>query len=352
MMPVGGRNGPHQEIAQMGELSTFAALDDYQAYLNRLLGVPGMLLATEEVMRAGMAQGVMPPKVTMVQVPAQIGAARRGLRDSLRKPFSSLPPTVTADERAALLAEFERVFEPIDTALVLFEVFVRDEYLPKCRDTIGASDMKDGRAWYAHQLRVHTTTDRTAADIHATGLAEVKRIRAEMMQVIAKTDWSAADPARASMDEDARFAAFIQYLRTDPRFYCKSAEELLARYREVCKRIDPKLPALFKTLPRLTYGVREIPRFMAPAQTTAYWRQKGGFPRMVAGTSSPSASAANSRSMSAEMGEPAAWAAAAALTKSIGSRLARSCDSWAGVIESPSSASASASASHTCRQVR
>jgi uncharacterized protein (DUF885 family) len=271
MMPVGGRNGPHQEIAQMGELSTFAALDDYEAYLKRLLGVPGMLLATEEVMRAGMAQGVMPPKVTMVQVPAQIGAARRGLRDSLRKPFSSLPPTVTADERAALLAEFERVFEPIDTALVLFEVFVRDEYLPKCRDTIGASEMQDGKAWYAHQLRVHTTTDRTAADIHATGLAEVKRIRAEMMQVIARTDWSAADPARASMEEDARFAAFIQYLRTDPRFYCKSAEELLARYREVCKRIDPKLPALFKTLPRLTYGVREIPRFMAPAQTTAYY---------------------------------------------------------------------------------
>jgi uncharacterized protein (DUF885 family) len=272
MMPVGGRSGPHQEIAQMGELSTFAALDDYEAYLKRLLGVPGMVLATQEVMRAGMEQGVMPPRVTMVQVPAQIGAARRGLRDSLRKPFSSLPPTVTAEERAALLAEFDRVIEPIDTALVLFEVFVRDEYLPKCRDTIGASDMKDGKAWYAHQLRVHTTTDRTAADIHATGLAEVKRIRAEMMQVIAKTDWHAADPARASLDEDARFAAFIQYLRTDPRFYCKSAEELLARYREVCKRIDPKLPALFKTLPRLTYGVREIPRFMAPAQTTAYYQ--------------------------------------------------------------------------------
>ena len=272
MMPVGGRSGPHQEIAQMGELATFTTLEDYQAYLKRLLGVPGMLLATEQVMRAGMEQGVMPPRVTMVQVPAQISAVRRGLRDSLRKPFSSLPAAVTAEERAALLAEFERVLDPIDTGLVLFEVFVRDEYLPKCRDTIGARDMKDGKAWYAHQLRVHTTTDRTAEDIHATGLAEVKRIRAEMMQVIAKTDWYAADPARAALDEDARFAAFIQYLRTDPRFYCKSAEELLARYREVCKRIDPKLPALFKTLPRLTYGVREIPRFMAPAQTTAYYQ--------------------------------------------------------------------------------
>jgi uncharacterized protein (DUF885 family) len=272
MMPVGGRSGPHQEIAQMGDLATFAALDDYEAYLKRLLGVPGMVLGIEEVMRAGIEQGVMPPRVTMVQVPAQIAAARRGLRESLRKPFLSLPAGVTAEERAELLAEFERVLDPIDTALVLFEAFVRDEYLPKCRDTIGASAMKDGAAWYAHQLRVHTTTDRSADAIHKTGLSEVARIRAEMMQVIAKTDWYAADPARASLDEGARFAAFIQYLRTDPRFYTKSAEELLSRYREVCKRIDPKLPALFKTLPRLTYGVREIPRFMAPAQTTAYYQ--------------------------------------------------------------------------------
>jgi uncharacterized protein (DUF885 family) len=256
----------------MGELSTFVALDDYEAYLKRLLCVPGMVIGTEEVMRAGMEQGIVPPRVTMVQVPAQIAAARRGLRESLRKPFQSLPPSITTEERAALLAEFERVLDPIDTALVLFEAFVREEYLPKCRDSIGASEMKDGRAWYAHQLKVHTTTDRSADDIHKTGLGEVARIRAEMMQVIAKTDWHAADPARAALDEDARFAAFIAYLRTDPRFYCRSADELLARYREVCKRIDPKLPALFKTLPRLTYGVREIPRFMAPAQTTAYYK--------------------------------------------------------------------------------
>jgi len=93
-----------------------------------------------------------------------------------------------------------------------------------------------------------------------------------MLAVIARTDWYAADPARAKLPDDERFAAFIRYLRTDPRFYCASAEELLARYRDVCKKIDPKLPALFGTLPRLTYGVREIPRFMAPAQTTAYYQ--------------------------------------------------------------------------------
>jgi uncharacterized protein (DUF885 family) len=272
MMPVSGRAGPHQEVAQMGDLATFAALDDYEAYVKRLQGVPGMLLGTEEVMRAGLREGVLPPKVTVLQVPAQIEAVRRGLRDALRRPFDAMPRSIGAEDRTRLLADFEAALPKIDVALALFATFAREEYVPRCRETIGASDMKDGRAWYEHQLKVHTTTDRSAEAIHAAGLAEVARIRAEMMQVIARTDWSAADPARAALDEDARFAAFIAYLRTDPRFYCTSAEELLARYREVCKRIDPKLPALFKTLPRLTYGVREIPRFMAPAQTTAYYQ--------------------------------------------------------------------------------
>ena len=272
MMPVGGRFGPHQEIAQMGDLATFADLDDYDAYINRLLGVPGSLLGTIEVMRAGLEAGVVPPKVTVEQVPLQIRAARQGLRDSLRKPFSTMPRSIGAEDRARLERDFDRALDPIDTALTEFEAFFAGEYLPRCRDSIGASEMKDGAAWYAHQLRVHTTTAMTAKEIHETGLAEVARIRAEMLAVIARTDWQAADPARAAMPEDERFAAFIRYLRTDPRFYCRSPEELLARYRDVCKRIDPKLPALFGTLPRLTYGVREIPRFMAPAQTTAYYQ--------------------------------------------------------------------------------
>lgn len=272
MMPVGGRFGPHTDIPQMGDLATFADLDDYEAYAKRLSGVPGMIGQTIEVMRRGLEEGVVPPRVTIVDVPAQIRAARQGLGDALRKPFSKMPRTISDDDRARVRAEVERWIDPIDTAMTEFEVFFANEYLPKCRESIGASAMKDGAAWYAHQLRVHTTTDMSAQEIHDTGLAEVARIRAEMMQVIARTDWFAADPSRAAMPEDERFAAFIAYLRSDPRFYCTSAEELLTRYREVCKRIDPKLPALFGTLPRLTYGVREIPRFMAPTQTTAYYQ--------------------------------------------------------------------------------
>ena len=272
MMPVSGRWGPHQVFAQMGELGTFADLDDYDAYVRRLAGVPGSILGSIEVMRAGIADGIVPPKVTVGSVPEQIRAVRLGIGEMLRKPFASLPNAIGPEDRARLLAGFEAAVPPIERALEEFEAFFRTEYLPACRESIGASEMPDGAAWYAHQLRAHTTTALGAKEIHEIGLAEVARIRAEMLAVIARTDWSAADPARAALPEDERFAAFVAYLRTDPRFYCSSAEELLSRYRELCKRIDPKLPALFGTCPRLTYGIREIPRFMAAAQTTAYYQ--------------------------------------------------------------------------------
>ncbi len=272
MMPIGGRWGLHTEIVQMGDLATFADLDDYEAYAKRLAGVPGTIVDTMSVMRRGLDEGVVPPKVTLMQVPAQIRAARASLPDQLRKPFIAIPKSISDADRVRLRAEVDRWLDSIDTALTAFEVFFTNEYLPKCRESIGARDMKDGAAWYAHQLEVHTTTALSPKEIHDTGLAEVARIRAEMLAVIARTDWYAADPARAAMPDAERFAAFIHYLRTDPRFYCTSPDELLTRYREVCKRIDPKLPALFGRLPRLTYGVREIPRFMAPTQTTAYYQ--------------------------------------------------------------------------------
>jgi len=277
LMPVGGRSGPHQRIAQLADFGAFASFSDYDAFVRKLLGARGMTLGVIEVMRRGIEEGVVPPKVTVVQVPAQVAAVRRSLRETLGRPFRAMPASIGEAERAELRATFERGLDQADSALTELEAFLRTEYIPACRDTVGAREMRDdggraGLAWYGYQLRLHTTTDRSAEEIHATGLSEVARIRAEMMAVIARTDWFAADPARAALPDDERFAAFIAYLRTDPRFYVTSAEELLARYREVCKRIDPKLPALFKTLPRLTYGVREIPRFMAPAQTTAYYQ--------------------------------------------------------------------------------
>ena len=272
LMPVGGRGGPQQDIPQMADRVPFRTEEDCSNYLKRLSAVPQMVKDTQELMQMGMAEGRMPPKATMKDLPAQFDAVLKGNLESLRTPFAKLPASIPADRQAAMRKELDETLQPILLEIGLLRNWLVSTYLPACRDTVGASALPDGKAWYDHALRVHTTTSMDAKAIHETGLAEVARIRAEMLAIIRHTDWFTADAARASLGDDALFAAFVQYLRTDPRFYAKSEDELLGKYRETCKRIDAKLPALFGTLPRNPYGVHAIPKFMAPTQTTAYYQ--------------------------------------------------------------------------------
>jgi len=131
--------------------------------------------------------------------------------------------------------------------------------VPRTRETIAARDLPDGEAWYAFSIRQMTTTRLGAEEIHRIGLSEVRRIRAEMDAVIARTDF------------DGTFQQFVGFLRTDDRFFFDRAEDLLVAYRDICKRVDPELPKLFATLPRLPYGVVPVPSYAEKSQTTAYY---------------------------------------------------------------------------------
>jgi uncharacterized protein (DUF885 family) len=134
--------------------------------------------------------------------------------------------------------------------------FFRNEYLPHARTTLGASELPNGRAYYKQQIREFTTLDLTPEEIHKIGLSEVARISAEMNAVIKETGFQ------------GDFPAFLVFLRTDPRFYAKTPEELLSRASRIAKRIDGKLPSLFKTLPRLPYTVEPVPADIAPKYTS------------------------------------------------------------------------------------
>jgi uncharacterized protein (DUF885 family) len=140
------------------------------------------------------------------------------------------------------------------------QTYFNDQYLPRTRESIAAADLPDGKAYYDFLARYYTTTDLTADQIHAIGLKEVARIRAEMEKVKAQTGF------KGSLTE------FFNYLRTDPKFFHKSPDELLTAYRALSKRIDPELVKVFKTIPRLPYGVRPIPDNIAPDTTTAYYQ--------------------------------------------------------------------------------
>jgi uncharacterized protein (DUF885 family) len=141
----------------------------------------------------------------------------------------------------------------------LLRAFV-DDYLPRTRESIAVADLPQGRAAYDFLARWYTTTDLTPDQIHDIGLKEVARIRAAMEKL------------KTEIGFTGTLAQFFHHLQTDPKFYCSTPEELLRTYRDVAKRIDPELTKVFRTIPRMPYGVRPIPDNIAPDTTAAYYQ--------------------------------------------------------------------------------
>lgn len=268
-LQVDRQSGPQVGMSQLSDSLPFQTPRHYADYATRLERIPEYLNQVTRQLRAGIAAGRVPPKVTMVGTVDQcLAQATADMRETpalspFYKPFRSLPPEDPAAARAR-----EAISTRVVPAFRAFGLFLRDEYIPACRDAVGYSQGVDGPAAYDAALRRHTTTSLTAEQIHATGLREVARLRAEMLAVIARTDYPHQD-----LKGDELFKAFVQYLRTDKRFYYDKPEDLLTGYREICKRMDAELPRLFGRLPRLSYGVRELPPIVAPQSPTAYYYQ-------------------------------------------------------------------------------
>jgi len=272
LMVIGARWGVHVQIAQMHEGVRFEREEDYENYLLRLRQVPRLVDDSIELLKLGLQEGRTPPAVTLQGVPAQFaGLLEEGQLKELGSPLREMPG-VRMDRREAIRERFEaEVFPVVRKAVVRLRDFVVEEYIPGCRATIAATDLPDGEAYYAFAVRTFTTTSMTARQVHEVGLHEVARLRKEMLVVIRASDFLEKFPQAGELDDDALFARFVEYLRTDPRFYHTEADDLVRGYRDICKRVDAELPRLFRTLPRLTFGVRPIADYAAPDQTTAYY---------------------------------------------------------------------------------
>jgi uncharacterized protein (DUF885 family) len=263
LQPVNHQGGV-QTADGLAEYLPFASTRDYRDWLKRMDAIPALVDQTVALMREGEKTGNTPPRVLMQRVPAQVAAqiVDDPAKSPFYRPFLRFGDGIPAAERPALQAEAQRIIrERIVPAFRGFATFLDGEYLPKARDTIAATALPDGKAYYDFLARYYTTTDLTAEQIHAIGLKEVARIRAEMEKVKAQTGF------KGSMAE------FFTFLRSDPKFFEKTPDALLERYRSVAKRIDPELVKVFKTIPRQPYGVRPIPDNVAPDTTTAYYQQ-------------------------------------------------------------------------------
>lgn len=215
--------------------------------------------------KTGFVQAV--PTAQAVLERAQRIAATPLPDDPLLAPLRALPTSVPEATRAALVAEGEAaVTAKVAPARVSFARFMAEEYVPRAARSLAASDLPDGKRYYAFLARRHTTTDLTPDQIHDIGQAEVARIRARMQEAMKAAGFQGELPA------------FIAMLRQDPRFYATSRQQLLEKASEIAKRADDQLPAHFGVLPRLTYGVRPVPAAIEKGYTTG--RYFGGDPKL------------------------------------------------------------------------
>jgi uncharacterized protein (DUF885 family) len=264
LMPINQIEGLPQDIPGTFAAMPAATREDYDNIVLRLQGVPALVDQTIALMAQGFMAGVTPPQITMRDVPDQVQA--QIVADPLKSPmleaFTKYPASIPEADRAALTKRATDAYQQaVAPAFTKLRDFLLAHYLPACRQTIAASALPNGAAMYAYNVRWHTTTDKTPQQIHEIGLAEVKRIRAEMDRVIAATGFKGS------------YEDFKTFLRTSPQFYFKDAASLLAGYRDITKRADPELAHLFGRLPETPYGVKPVPDAIAPSQTTAYYNQ-------------------------------------------------------------------------------
>lgn len=269
--PVNSLSGPQIWLPQLSSKLPMTTDKHRRDYLARLRQVPIVVGDTIDAMRQGVAEGRVPPRAAVEPAVAQ--AMAQGdpayLEDPITNPFYR--PFLDLDQDGEPATQARAIITqrivPVYQELALF---LQNEYLPATRNTVGISQGIDGPAAYDYALALHTTLpEATAESIHQTGLGQVARLRVEMMAVIAQTDWDGNNSAWPN--DEAKFAAFTEFLRTDPRFYFTNPDDLLNAYKIISKDIDAEMPRLFRRLPRLPYGVRPIPAFAGASGPTAYY---------------------------------------------------------------------------------
>jgi uncharacterized protein (DUF885 family) len=262
LLPINQRGGI-QNVDELTELLRFQTVKDYDDWLARMKSLPRYMDDTIAIMREGVREKMLWPKVVQQRVPAQIDKqlVARPEDSPFFKPFKEFPPDISAADRERLTqAAREAVAQDVVPAFRRLKEYFTKEYMPASFDEVGAWQWPGGAEAYAFLARRYTTTNMTPEQIHEKGLSEVARIRAEMQKIMTQVGF------KGSHKE------FFKKLRTDDQFYYKKPEELLEAYRAMAKRIDPNLVKVFKTLPRAPYGVTPIPDKIAPDTTTAYYQ--------------------------------------------------------------------------------
>ncbi len=268
LIPITNRWGFHVSFPEIRQQMPFKTRKDFENYIARLNAFKQYAAQHIARMRAGIKEGFVLPAVVLEGFEDSITAhiVTDPARSLFAEPLSKLQKIDLTEEEQTTIRKACRaaIVENVVPGYQAFLDFMKQEYIPAARGSTGASALPNGRAFYRHRVKHFTTLDLTPDEVHQTGLREVKRIRGEMETVIKQAKFKSDLPA------------FIQFLRTAPQFYPKTADQLMKEVAYTLKKMDGQLPKLFKTLPRTPYGIRKIPAYIAPKTTSAYYSTPPG----------------------------------------------------------------------------
>ena len=263
LMPINNREGFHISFPELPRVMNPSSVADFENYISRLLDFSRYTDQQIQLMRLGIKRRLTQPAIIMRdsanQAEAQVvGEPKQSRFYTLAREAAN--KTVKPEDWTKLSDSIENAIRvSVIPSYAKFARFLRDEYLPACRGTISASALPRGRDYYQNQIERFTTIRVTPEQLHQTGIDENQRIRKEMNDI------------REAVGFEQNLTAFLEHLRTDPKFYPATGEELMKEAALILKKADGRLPELFGHLPRIPYGLREIPAYVAPQTTSAYY---------------------------------------------------------------------------------
>jgi len=253
-MPVNQMDGPQVRLADLPLAVPLDSVKHYEDYIARLHQIPRVFAQTEEVLRAGERDKLMPVRFLLEKVPAQCEGVIAA--DPFLRPTKRFPADISAHDQQRLSDEIRKaVDEEVLPAYKAFEKFIADEYAPRGRTTLSITSLAGGERRYVNAIRGRTTVENLGpAQIHEIGLKEIARIEADMLVI-------------ARREGFADLQSFRESLKQNPKYKPTSADQILEDFRRYIAQMQPKLPELFTVIPGAPVTVEAIPDFQAASAT-------------------------------------------------------------------------------------
>ncbi len=258
LMPINTDSGFHTGLIRIQRAMPFQTISDYKNYIARLNEFPRYFDEQIVLMKEGLRLGITIPQAVLNDYELTISSHIVLDPDEslFFNPFNKIPKNISINDRDILIQEGRQaILMSVVKAYGDFLDFFISEYRQGARVTLAATEMPNGSEYYQFKVKQFTTLDYTPEEVHKIGLKEVERIKSEMETIIDQVGFN------------GNFAEFLEFLRTDKRFYAKSADALIKEATFIAKNMEGKLPSLFKKLPRMTYSVLPVPDAIAPKYT-------------------------------------------------------------------------------------